>query len=87
MRNAWALFKGTLQKGRNETGDFFLLFKMLQQKLRSLDLERWAITTWMIWIARNRFYFEHVQAHPKAMFDSAMGLLEEYQHLNAAQRV
>lgn len=64
---------------------FFLLFKMLQRKLGSLDLERWAIMTWMIWKARNRFYFEHVQVHPKAMFDSAMGLLKEYQCLNAVQ--
>ena len=48
VRNAWALFKGTVQKCSNKRGNFFLLFKMLQQKLGSLDLERWAITTWMI---------------------------------------
>ena len=86
-RNIWSLFRGTLQKCSNETEDFFLLFIMLQRKLDQRDLERWAITTWSIWNARNRFYFEHVQAHPKAMFDSAMGLLEEYQRLNAEQRV
>ena len=64
--------------------DFFLLFKILQQKLCSSDLEKWAITAWSIRNARNRFYFEQVQPHLKYIFDSAMGLLEEYQRLNAA---
>ena len=86
-RNVWALFKGTIQKCSNEVGDFFLLFKMLQQKLCSSVLEKWAITAWMIWNARNRFYFEQTQVYPKYIFDSAMGVLEEYQSLNAAQRV
>ena len=86
-RNVWALFRGTLQKCSNEADDFFLLFRALQRKLDQIELEKWAITTWSIWNARNRFYFEHVQAHPITMFDSAMALLEEYQRLNAAQRV
>ena len=71
----WALFRGTIQKCSNETDDFFLLFKMLEQKLCSSDLEKRAITAWSIWNARNRFNFE--QAHPKYIFDSAMVLLEE----------
>ena len=75
--DVWALFRGTIQKCSHETDDFFLLFKMLQQKLCSSDLEKWAITAWSIWNGRNRFYFEQVQAHPKYIFDSAMGLLEE----------
>ena len=86
-RNIWALFRGTIQKCSNETDDCFLLFKMLQQKLCSFNLEKWAIMAWLIWNARNRFYFEQVQAHPKYIFDSAMGLLEEYQRLNAAHIV
>ena len=73
--DVWALFRGTIQKCSHETDDFFLLFKMLEQKLCSSDLEKRAITAWSIWNARNRFYFE--QAHPKYIFDSAMGLLEE----------
>ena len=75
--DVWALFRGTIQKCSHETDDFFLLFKMLQQKLCSSDLEKRAITAWSIWNARNRFYFEQVQAHPKYIFNSAMGLLEE----------
>ena len=86
-RNVWALFKGTIQKCSNEAGDFFLLFKMLQQKHCSSELEKWAITAWMIWNARNRFYFEQTQLHPRCIFYSAMGLLEEYQRLSAAQSV
>ena len=86
-RNVWALFKGTLQKCSNEADDFFLLFRALQRKLDQTELEKWAIMTWSIWNARNRFYFEHVQAHLKAMFDNAMALLEEYQRLDAAQQV
>uniref|UniRef100_A0A7N2LAY2 Reverse transcriptase zinc-binding domain-containing protein n=1 Tax=Quercus lobata TaxID=97700 RepID=A0A7N2LAY2_QUELO len=31
----------TIQKCSNEAGDFFLLFKMLQQKLCSSELEKW----------------------------------------------
>ena len=86
-RNVWALFRGTIQKCRNEVDDFFLLFKMLQQKQGSSDLEKWAVTAWSIWNARNRFYFEQIQVHPKNIFDSAMGLPEECQRLNAAQIV
>ena len=84
-RNVWVLFKGTIQKCSNEAGDFFLLFKMLQQKLCSPKLEKWAITAWMIWNARNRFYFEQTQLHLRCIFDSTMGLLEEYQRLSAAK--
>ena len=48
-RNVWALFKGTIQKCINDTSDFFLLFKLMQQKLSPLELEEWAITAWMIY--------------------------------------
>ena len=60
-QNVWALFKGRIQKSRNDATDFFLLFNQMQQKLSKLDLERWATTAWAIWNARNRFYFEQVQ--------------------------
>ena len=36
-QNVWALFKGRIQKSRNEASDFFLLFNQMQQKLSKLD--------------------------------------------------
>ena len=86
-RNVWALFKGSIQKCSNEPIDFLLLFQKMQQRLSLLELEKWATTTWMIWHARNKVYFEWVQLHPKVIFESALKWLEEYQRLNDAQRV
>ena len=37
--------------------------------------------------SRNKFYIERVQLHPKVISESAIRWLEEYQRLNAAQRV
>lgn len=45
--------------------DFFLLFEQMRMKLDQPELERWATTAWAIWNARNRFYFEDVQVHPR----------------------
>ena len=56
----------------------------MQQKLSSIELEKWATTAWVIWNVRNMYYFEQVQVHPKFIFVSANGLLEEYQSLMAA---
>ncbi|KAK7850831.1 hypothetical protein CFP56_043664, partial [Quercus suber] len=43
-QNVWAMFKGRVQKCRNEATDFFLLFKQMQQKHSQLELESWATT-------------------------------------------
>ena len=43
------------------------------------ELEKWAVTAWAIWAARNKFYFQHYRTHPKVIADMACGLLEEYQ--------
>ena len=45
---------------------FFSLFQMLVQRLSTLELEKWAVVSWRIWNARNKVYFERVQAHPKS---------------------
>ena len=50
---------------------------IIEDNFAGKNLELFAITAWSIWNARNRFYFEQVQAHPKYIFNSAMGLLEE----------
>lgn len=86
-RNVWAMFKGRTQKCSNEANDFFLLFKQMQIKLSQLELERWAVTAWSIWNARNTFYFELVQTHPRVILEGAGGLFEEYQRLMVAHQV
>ena len=57
-QNVWALCQGGLQKRQNNICDFFLLFRTLLDRLSKTDLERWAVTSWAIWNARNKFYFE-----------------------------
>jgi len=49
--------------------------------LESLELDRWAITAWSIWNARNCYYFKHVQSQPRWIMENAVGLLNEYQNL------
>ena len=53
----------------------------MQRKLSQQELEKWAVTAWAIWTARNKFYFQHYQTHPKVIADMACGLLEKYQRL------
>ena len=84
-RNVWSLSNGRTQKCRNDATDFFLLFEQMRMKLDQPELERWETTAWALWNARNRFYFEHVQVHPRLIMDGARGLLDEYQRLTAAQ--
>ena len=85
-RNVWSLFTGKTQKSSNQAEDFFLLFKQMQQNLSATELEKWTTVAWTIWNARNKFYFNHVQAHPKLIFEGAVGLLEEYERLLSAYR-
>ena len=54
-------------------------------KLSQQELERWAVMAWEIWNARNKYYFEHIQTHPKSILDGALGFLREYQRLIATQ--
>ena len=84
-RNTWAVVRGRLQKCPNELSDFFVLFRMLQNRLDRSDIEVWAITAWALWNAKNKFYFERVQMHPKVIADGALALLTEYQRLMEAR--
>ena len=54
-------------------------------KLSKKELELWATTTWAIWNARNKAYFEKVQIQPKVILDVALALLVTYQMLSATQ--
>ena len=53
-----------VQKCQNEVYDFFTLSKLMIAKLPQIDVERWSVTTWVIWNAQNKFYFEKSLAHP-----------------------
>lgn len=61
-------------------------FWLMVDKLSQPEMEQWAVTSWAIWNARNKFYFERIQTHPKSILDGALGFLDEYQRLVAAQR-
>lgn len=84
-RNTWALVRGRLQKCPNEVTNFFVLLRMLQDRLDRRDIEVWAVTAWALWNARNKFYFKKVQLQPKLIADGALTLLTEYQRLMEAQ--
>ena len=77
--------KGQTAKCPNEVSDFFVLLRMLQDRLDRSDMEVWAITAWALWNARNKFYFEKVQLRPKSIADGALALLTEYQRLMESQ--
>nr|XP_023895661.1 uncharacterized protein LOC112007537 [Quercus suber] len=52
--------------------------KTPQTRLDRKELQLWAITSWSLWNAHNRFQFKHVQTHPNEIFKQADSLLEEY---------
>lgn len=82
--NVWALYQGKIQKCPNDAREFFALFWMLTDWLSLLELDRWATISWVLLIARNKFYFEKIQQHPKANLDGAISVLLENQRLVAA---
>ena len=86
-RNVWALIRGWVQKCSNEVDDFFLLFKKMQTALEVDDLDRWAVTAWSIWNARNKYYFDHGQLQPRVIMERANSVLTEYKTCMAAQQI
>ena len=85
-KNVWALCRGKLQKCSNAATDFFSLFRLLVDRLECDELEKWATVSWALWTARNRFYFEKTQCHPKRILGEALGYLKEYHRLCNSQR-
>ena len=66
------------------------LFPTLQTPSEKLDLkefERWAMVSWAIWNARNKFFIERRQSQVKEILDGAVGFLDEYQKFMTAQRL
>lgn len=84
-RNVWALCRGGIQKCTNSNCDFFLLFQALVEKLLVGELERRVVTTWAVWNVRNKYYFKKTQTHLEGILSEALGFLQEYQMLMAAQ--
>lgn len=85
-RNVWALVLGKLKKCQAYASDFFLLVRTLLDKLIRKEMEYWAITSWAIWNARNKYYFEDTQAQLEAILRGATSLLDEYKTLVENQR-
>jgi len=52
------LCQDKIQKCPNDAKEFFALFRMLVDGLPQLELDRWAMTYWALWNARNKYYFE-----------------------------
>ena len=82
-RNVWAMVRGKLQKCSNATQDIFSSCSVAWW-------QKWRWKTWELWaiiacLGANCFYFDKVQIQSKTILENAMGLLTEYQHLNAAQ--
>ena len=72
---------GKLQKSNSVAENFFMLARHMVQSLDRKEHELWAITSWSLWNARNRFQFKHVHTHPSEIFKQADSLLKEYQRL------
>lgn len=52
-----------------------MLLRMMVDRLALHDLEKWALTSWAIWNARNNYYFERIQIHQKEFLNGALGFL------------
>ena len=63
-RNVWAMVAGKLQKRNSVAEDFYSLVRELMAVLTSNEVEVWAIVSWAIWNARNRYLFYRKQTHP-----------------------
>uniref|UniRef100_A0A7N2MHA8 Reverse transcriptase zinc-binding domain-containing protein n=1 Tax=Quercus lobata TaxID=97700 RepID=A0A7N2MHA8_QUELO len=57
-QNVWALVRGKLQKSRSGVLSFYELAQMMMTRLTTSELETWAMVSWSIWNARNKFHFE-----------------------------
>ncbi|KAL0002033.1 hypothetical protein SO802_015814 [Lithocarpus litseifolius] len=78
-RNVWGMVQGQLQKCNSEASNFYILARQLEEKLPKKDLELWAMVSWSIWNARNRFHFEKKQSTPSDILQGVTTLLQEYQ--------
>ena len=80
-RNVQALVKGKMQKWSSKVEDFYILVRELMGVLTTKELEVWAIVSWSIWNARNRYLFDKKQSQPADILQGVLSLLQEYQRL------
>ena len=80
--NVRAMVAGKLQKRSLAAEDFYSLVRELMSVLTTKEVEVWAIVSWAISNARNRYLFDRKQTHPSDILRGAMTLLQEYQRLN-----
>ena len=63
-KNVWAMVEGKLQKRSSYAEDFYSLVRELMPALTKNEMEVWAIVSWAIWNARNKYIFDRKQTHP-----------------------
>ena len=80
-RNVWVLVVGKLQKRSSGAEDFYVLVRELIEVLSTKELEVWAVVSWSIWNARNKWLFDRKQTQPCDILRGAMNLLQDYQRL------
>ena len=81
-KNVWALVRGKLQKCNANALNFYVLFRHLVDRLNRKELETWAMISWALWNARNKYHFKDVKSHPTTILRGATSLLDEYQRLS-----
>ena len=55
--------------------DFYILVRELMGVLTTKELEVWAIVSWSIWNARNRYLFDKKQSQPADILQGVLSLL------------
>ena len=73
--NTWALVRGKIQKSSSEAPYFYLLAHQMLDRLPKKEIEVWAITTWSLWTAWNKFHFEQVRTPPTLTSTSGVPIL------------
>ncbi len=67
-----------MQKLSNQGGDFSAFMVSMFQDFPKAEIEEWAITSWAIWNARNRFIHDQVQLSPSVIRTLAQDLDRDY---------
>ena len=83
--SVWSLVKGKIQKCHVSNEEFQHITRALVGALLRAELEGWAIVSWSIWNARNRYIHEGIQACPSDIVDKGLGVLQEFQNCQSVQ--
>lgn len=55
----------------------------LMEVLQVDELEKWAVTTWSLWNARNKFIHEGIQSQPESIVDREASLRSDFQKFSS----